>query len=179
MGALSTIGAALGGAVEVAKVVFGDKSKRDEYRHLEQASLNEAYGKEFSYQASNRNWFDAFMDGLNRLPRPVITFGVLWLFVIAVRDPAYFADVMRAMQLVPEMLWWLVLTIIAFFFGGRMIDKVRLPKVQSLIVQQPGRQGGARSTAAEPENNHVGHTTKLTGNKSIDDWRSKALGQTE
>lgn len=170
MGKLAAITSAIGTAGEVAKTFFGNKEKRDEYRHIEQAALHESFGKEFSYAATNRSWFDATMDGINRLPRPVITFAVLWLFVIAVRDPAYFTEIMIAMQKVPEMLWWLVLTIVAFFFGGRMIDKIKLPKVQNLVVRTPSRTD---EVEFERETAHVSDT----GNASVDDWKKKVLGQ--
>ena len=63
--------------------------------------------------------FDRFMDGLNRLPRPFLAFGVLGLFVAALVDPVWFAARMQGIALVPEPLWWLLGVIVSFYFGAR------------------------------------------------------------
>jgi hypothetical protein len=63
--------------------------------------------------------FDRFVDGLNRLPRPLLAFGTLGLFAAAMVDPIWFASRMQGLALVPEPLWWLVGAIISFYFGAR------------------------------------------------------------
>ena len=64
-------------------------------------------------------WFDRFVNGLNRLPRPVLTLGTLGLFVYAMIDPAGFSLRMDGLALVPEPLWWLFGAVISFYFGAR------------------------------------------------------------
>ena len=66
-----------------------------------------------------RGWFDRFIDGLNRLPRPMLAFGTLALFVVAMVDPVWFAARMQGVALVPEPLWWLMGAIVSFYFGAR------------------------------------------------------------
>ena len=66
-----------------------------------------------------QGWFDRFMDGLNRLPRPLLAFGTLGLFVAAMVDPIWFAQRMQGVALVPEPLWWLMGAIVSFYFGAR------------------------------------------------------------
>jgi hypothetical protein len=66
-----------------------------------------------------RGWFDRLIDGLNRLPRPLLAFGVLGLFVAALVDPVWFAARMQGIALVPEPLWWLMGAIVSFYFGAR------------------------------------------------------------
>lgn len=51
--------------------------------------------------------FDRVIDGLNRLPRPLLAFGTLGLFVSAKVNPIWFASRMQGIALVPEPLWWL------------------------------------------------------------------------
>ncbi len=66
-----------------------------------------------------QGWFDRFMDGLNRLPRPLLAFGTLGLFTAAMVDPVWFAQRMQGVALVPEPLWWLMGAIVSFYFGAR------------------------------------------------------------
>jgi len=75
------------------------------------------HGAEFA--TPRTGWFDRFMDGLNRLPRPAMVIGVLALFVSAMVDPIWFATRMQGLALVPEPLWWLLGAIVSFYFGAR------------------------------------------------------------
>ncbi len=81
-----------------------------------QAALAQ-FGTEF--QVERKGWFDRFMDGLNRLPRPLMVVATFALFASAMFDPIWFAERMQGLALVPEPLWWLAGTIVAFYFGGR------------------------------------------------------------
>lgn len=81
-----------------------------------QAALAQ-FGAEF--QIERKGWFDRFVDGLNRLPRPVIVISTFVLFLSAMIDPIWFAERMQGLILVPEPLWWLAGTVVAFYFGGR------------------------------------------------------------
>ena len=69
-----------------------------------------------------RGGWDRFIDGLNRLPRPLMAFGTLGLglIVAAMTDPSWFAARMEGLVLVPEPLWWLMGAIVSFYFGARM-----------------------------------------------------------
>jgi hypothetical protein len=82
------------------------------------ASLQQ-FAAEF-HSRERRTWWDSLVDGLNRLPRPLITLGVLGLFVLAPLDPLRFLEIARAYQLMPDGFWALLSIIIAFYFGGRM-----------------------------------------------------------
>lgn len=105
------------------KTVFGDQSRRDEHEHLENRARHEAYSREYSYQVKDRYFFDALMDGINRIPRPAMVlhvFGLMWLAVI---DPNYFRVVMAAMSDVPPWLWGIMTAVVVFYFGGRAQQK--------------------------------------------------------
>lgn len=86
-----------------------------------EASLSEAtltqYGAEFVRPSSS--WFDRVMDGVNRLPRPLLALGTLGLFGAAMVDPLWFAERMQGIALVPEPLWWLMGAVVSFYFGAR------------------------------------------------------------
>lgn len=66
-----------------------------------------------------QGWFDRFIDGLNRLPRPMLALGTIGLFVAAMSDPVWFAQRMVGVAAVPEPLWWLMGAIVSFYFGAR------------------------------------------------------------
>lgn len=76
---------------------------------------------EFSQARSG--WFDRFVDGLNRLPRPMLALGTLGLMAMALIDPVWFAARMQGVALVPEPLWWLMGAIVGFYFGARVQTK--------------------------------------------------------
>jgi len=62
------------------------------------------------------SWFDIIIDGINRLPRPIITFWVIGILFGWVKDPAYLTQLN---PLALNIVW----TVIAFWFGSRMIIK--------------------------------------------------------
>ncbi|MGL4321923.1 MAG: holin family protein, partial [Paracoccaceae bacterium] len=71
------------------------------------------------YQLAPQGWFDRFVNGLNRLPRPMLAFGTIGLFVYAMMDPDSFARRMVGLNAVPEPLWWLLGAVVGFYFGAR------------------------------------------------------------
>jgi hypothetical protein len=88
---------------------------------------------------SDRTRWDSFIDGLNRVPRPLITLGALAFFVLAPLDPLRFAQIARAYELMPDGFWALLSIIVAFYFGGRM----------QLKRQDMAIKGGALEVARE------------------------------
>ena len=95
-----------------------------------QAQAMQQYGAEFL--VPRRGWFDRFMDGLNRLPRPALALGTLGLFVTAMINPLWFSERMQGIALVPEPLWWLLGVIVSFYFGAR--HQVKAQDFQREIV---------------------------------------------
>jgi len=105
--------------------------RRSEYS---QAALGQ-FGAEF--QVPRQGFFDRFMDGLNRLPRPLIVIAIFSLFASAMFDPLWFAERMQGLDLVPEPLWWLAGTIVAFYFGGRF--QVKSQEFSQALAQSTAR----------------------------------------
>lgn len=124
--------------VETASV-FAENVEASAQRRADygQAALNQ-FGAEF--QVARKGTFDRFMDGLNRLPRPLMVIATFALFSSAMFDPPWFAERMQGLALVPDPLWWLAGTIVAFYFGGRYQVKA-----------QEFRQSLTQATAALPE----------------------------
>lgn len=74
---------------------------------------------------ATRGRYDRLIDAANRLPRPVLVFGTLALFALAIFDPASFDRVMTSLRRMPEELWWLVAAIFAGHFGAREAHHLR------------------------------------------------------
>ncbi|WP_322889246.1 MULTISPECIES: holin family protein [unclassified Yoonia] len=94
--------------------------------NAEQAAVRDADAKSESLQQfaaefvhARQGLFDRMVDALNRLPRPMLALGTIWLFVMAMADPDAFAAGMTGLALVPEPLWWLMGAIVSFYFGAR------------------------------------------------------------
>ncbi|SFQ95856.1 holin family protein [Poseidonocella sedimentorum] len=115
------LGAVFGGGrnvlvdtAEVFRVNREAESKRAFQMH---AAAMASHSAEFT--RGGKGWFDGFMDGLNRIPRPAMALGTLGLFGAAMVDPVWFASRMQGIALVPEPLWWLLGAIVSFYFGAR------------------------------------------------------------
>jgi hypothetical protein len=89
------------------------------------------FGAEFA--VARQCGFDRFMDGVNRLPRPMLALGTLGLFGAAMVDPVWFAARMQGLALVPEPLWWLMGAIVSFYFGAR--HQVKGQEFQRSVAQ--------------------------------------------
>ena len=137
----SAVGAIFEPINRVVRTVFGSRAERDAQQHLEtleglgldQATLAQ-FAAEFGAR-QNRTWWDSLVDGLNRLPRPLLTFAVLALFVLAPADPERFLEIAVAYEAVPDGLWALLAIIIGFYFGGRMQIKSQDFRIKGSAVK--------------------------------------------
>lgn len=103
--------------VETAQVFRENAEQAGAREAQSRAQAMSQFGAEF--RATGRSRFDRLMDGLNRLPRPLLAYGTLGLFVAAMLDPVWFASRMQGISLVPDPLWWLMGAIVSFYFGAR------------------------------------------------------------
>jgi hypothetical protein len=87
-----------------------------------QAALAQA-GAEFTQLS--QGWFDRFVNGLNRLPRPIMALSTVGLFAYAMADPEGFSVRMQGLAYVPEPLWWLLGAVVSFYFGARELSYYR------------------------------------------------------
>jgi hypothetical protein len=126
--------------------VFKPNAEQEAAReHVERMALSQQdlaslqqFAAEF-HDRAGRTWWDSLVDGLNRLPRPLITLGILGFFVLAPLEPVRFLEIARAYQMMPDGFWALLGVIIAFYFGGRM----------QLKGQDMAVKGGALAVARE------------------------------
>jgi len=141
--------AALGQAAEgLAEVFVPSATRRMELSAEAQMAALRQLGEEYQHPALS--WFDRMVNGLNRLPRPLLAFGTLGLFIYAMVDPEAFAKRMVGLNAVPEPLWWLLGAIVAFYFGARETHYFR----NRAVVSPFAGQGAAGE-----------------GNAALEDWR--------
>lgn len=125
-GAVTALGEAAKG---VAEVFTPSATRRMELSADAQMAALRQLGEEYQHPALS--WFDRLVNGLNRLPRPMLAFGTLGLFTYAMIDPEAFAKRMVGLNAVPEPLWWLLGAIVAFYFGARETHYFRHRSVTS------------------------------------------------
>jgi hypothetical protein len=92
------------------------EAQAQRYAGVQMAALAQ-HGAEFA--RSPEGFFDRFMNGLNRVPRPALALGTVGLFIAAMVDPIWFSARMTGLALVPDPLWWLLGAIVSFYFGAR------------------------------------------------------------
>ena len=119
------------GGKEVAEVFTENKENKGQRQHEEamadigrDVSSLQQFAAEF-HDRQNRTRWDSFVDGLNRLPRPLLTIGILSFFVLAPLNPAKFLEIAKAYELMPPGYWALLSVIVGFYFGGRMQIKAQ------------------------------------------------------
>jgi hypothetical protein len=142
---LSAITALFRPAKELVEVFKPNAENQAERGHVERLPLTERdlaslqqFAAEFQAR-EGRTWWDSLVDGLNRLPRPLITLGILAFFVLPPLEPVRFLEIAKAYQMMPDGFWALLSVVIAFYFGGRM-----QLKRQDMTVK-----GGALNVARE------------------------------
>ena len=161
--------------------VFRENAEAGAQRDHDRATAALAqFGAEFT---GRRSWFDALVDGVNRLPRPMMALGTIGLFVAAMTDPAWFAGRMQGLALVPEALWWLMGAIVSFYFGARHQLKGQQfqRELASSIARMPAVTDSVMPSAPQgsPEEPGPGSGTATaalaTGaNAALDEWRQVA-----
>lgn len=160
--AIASLGTAAKG---VAEVLTPWATRRMELSaEAQMAALNQL-GQE--YQVPALGWFDRWVNGLNRLPRPCLAFGTIGLFVFAMYDPQGFAARMVGLNAVPEPLWWLLGAVVAFYFGARETYYFR------------NRPGGAAPipsdpppALADPDASEIKVEIKAEDNAALRDWQA-------
>lgn len=116
-----------GGAKAVSDAITpftGDKVQSEADIHDEYVGRLAQYTAEFA-DRQNRTGWDSLVDGINRLPRPLMAFGVIALFVWASVDPVRFAAAAQAWALIPDEMWLVLGAIVTFFFGDRTLLGMR------------------------------------------------------
>ncbi|SMR71182.1 Holin of 3TMs, for gene-transfer release [Aliiroseovarius halocynthiae] len=187
-----------GNVVRETAEVFRENAEAASARDagLQMAAI-EAFAAEFAH--ARKGWFDRFMDGLNRVPRPALALSTLGLFAAAMVDPVWFAARMQGVALVPEPLWWLMGAIVSFYFGAR--QQVKGQEFQRSIAEVLIKANGLRAASDDPlevpqaavqiPEGAITHAVKednvprevvrgsvdVTGNAALKDWMDRRNGK--
>lgn len=187
-GGLAGVGEA---AATVGRVFVGDKAGGQAQRHDETMAVLGQFAQEFR-TLQNRTWWDALIDGLNRLPRPAMALGTIGLFVYAMTDPVGFGIRMQGLALVPDQLWYLLAAIVGFYFGARELSKARsmaqdtavsIAKVKAVTenirhlrtLRRPDTPGVA-AIDDEQFNREMADTEQPLSNAAILEWNRRNQG---
>ena len=138
--------AAFGQTVKDVAEVFRPNATREmELSAQAQSEALQQFSEEFANDGNSL--FDRIVNGVNRLPRPMLAFGTLALFTYAMVDPESFGTRMSGLALVPDPLWWLLAAIVGFYFGSREAHyfRTRAPAVMAAHAAQtsPGQDTNA------------------------------------
>lgn len=133
-------------ASNVAEVFRENATRRMELDEEAYARAMAEHGAEF--QVVRHSWFDDMVNGLNRLPRPLLTLGTMGLFGYSMVDPAGFSARMEGLGLVPEPLWWLMGAIVSFYFGAREAHYFRTRVWTGGTARKAAAGAGADGSAA-------------------------------
>jgi len=149
----------VGGAVaQVAEVFTVNATKAEEAAAARYQAAMQQAGAEFD--GVGTTWFDRFVNGLNRLPRPLLALSTIGLFAYAMAEPAGFSVRMQGLAFVPEPLWWLLGAVVSFYFGARELHHFRAYAPRVPAVPQP--------------ENPTNPATEVDYNAALEDWRNQA-----
>ncbi|WP_371284916.1 holin family protein [Albidovulum sp.] len=145
---------------DVAEVFLPNATRKMEAAHEAYMAAIDEHGVEFQYVRPGV--FERLVNGLNRLPRPMLAFGTLGLFVYAMVDPVGFSGRMVGLNYVPEPLWWLLAAIVGFYFGAREAHYFRA---------RPVGPGGNAGGAPAPGDASAGAAPAPEDNPALREWR--------
>lgn len=150
-------------ASDMAEIFAINQTRRMERSFDAQEAALAQHGVEFN--ARRLGWFDRLVNGLNRLPRPMLALGTLGLFVYAMVDPIGFSGRMAGLAHVPQPLWWLLGAIVSFYFGARELHYFRAP---SGPAQPAHRLSAWQAEAPSPEADNPALTAWRQGQDAAD-----------
>lgn len=152
-----------GGTVvtDTIEVFRPNAEKAAERIALHQTAALAQYRAEF-HDRTNRNWIDAVADGMNRLVRPVVSFGLLAPIFATIWAPDKMSKVWIAISTLPPGYWAVVGIVLPFYFGGRM---------QVKALDAAGWQAAALATSQLVDDEMRSDATgQADGNAALSDW---------
>ncbi len=155
---------------ETAEVFRANAENEAQRGHTANAAVQAQFAAEFGH----KGWFNQLVDALNRLPRPLMAFGVIGLFVSAMFDPIWFAARMQGLVLVPDALWGLLAIIVTFYFGARyQAEALNFQKdAARLLAQAPQVAESIRKlrTSATPDIANY-DVIEVDKNPAVEEWK--------
>lgn len=134
--AIWDIGGIIGGLGKLWGSIFGSRETTEKNVSREKTTAQEALIEEARSSVRRTDFFTVFVEGMNRLVRPTFSYGTVAFFVWAVIDPINFTVSMQALALVPDFMYGIFLTIVGFWFGGRILEKYADRRLQGPTAAQ-------------------------------------------
>ncbi|NIU83357.1 MAG: hypothetical protein GWN64_07720 [Candidatus Thorarchaeota archaeon] len=113
----------MGSVADIKRIAKVDKTQQENNLHAETVQMLKAYAAEMGKE--NKNLWDSIVDGINRLVRPILALIAISLFLICLIYPNYAKNVSVAFYGLPNNLYYILLTIISFYFGGRIVQGMK------------------------------------------------------
>lgn len=89
----------------------------------------EHVNKKYNVKISKGMWND-FIDGINRLPRPLFTFWAFFMLILPLINIEWFRAIILLYAEMPTGLLAIIITIISFWFAGKLaVNALVEPKV--------------------------------------------------
>lgn len=157
---------------DVAEVFRVNAEAAAQRSHEGDAAALRQFTAEFAGRTNRTKW-DSLIDGLNRLPRPLLSLAVFWVLVWTPVNPPMMAEVFTAWALIPDYAWALILLVVTFFFGGRQqikgFDFQRdvaglMARTQAVMTQRDGTRDGTRDDGRDPQ------SFSASDNPALDEW---------
>ncbi len=177
---LKGVGGIMNAGKNIYTAIAGDKGAQQQALHMEQMSIHNAYQMEWAAQVGKIRFFNSLVDAANRLVRPLYTYGMISLFVWCAIDPVEFTMFVQALSVVPELLWYILLTITAFWFGGRLLEKapknikgVNKEALDAIIASRTQMKREKAKDISEEEYQSQMKSSKPLSNAAIMEWNTR------
>jgi len=173
------LGGGIGSVVEkVAGVFTPNKEAQSQRDAAATAQASSQYAAEFNVHA-NRTLFDSFVDGANRLVRPIMAYSVLAFFGVVIYDVDRGLEVSQSLATVPMGMWTLLSIIVTFYFGSRHVLKGKEFEVTKKQIEASSRIGELRKEAATTVSadeyvRAMNDDSKKLTNKVILEWNKQS-----
>jgi hypothetical protein len=102
---------------DILKTIFGSRLERDRFQADARSAVYQQFSNEFGH---SKTFWDGLIDGINRLPRPLMTFGTIYLFWLCWNDPVSFMRGATALQAMPKEGWYILGAIVTFWFAAKL-----------------------------------------------------------
>ena len=135
---LRGVGGILNPAKRLAEVFVPNAERQAGRNFSDSRSAREQFADEFG---SDRTWWDSLINGLNRLPRPIMVFMVITYFYLSFGNPTLFQKINGGLETIPDHMWYICLGIVGFYFPLRTTEKLMKRRRPQVIQGPPGPQG--------------------------------------
>lgn len=129
--------------------------------------LNPPHGIKSGFR--KKGVFDRGIDSINRMIRPFLVFGILFIISLPLWNPAYFAEIMVAYAGVPAPFWDVIYLVFTVYLTSRMVERVNTARLDSRGDVEAAKQAGILSVAmredrlAKKREGHEGDPERQAG----------------